>query len=167
MLKFNCRTVIWTGLATMAIVGYCIYFDQKRRKDPHYKRRIYERREFDRRLKLPQIDESMSPVNVEVVEYFLQRVYLGETYFRRNDWNRAVHNFANAIMICANPSIFLYKLHKVMPKEFYDLIMARVQLLINTSDAWSGSSSTMSDVYENYTESSTEGTDSQLLDNDS
>ncbi|KAL7742570.1 hypothetical protein ACLKA6_007546 [Drosophila palustris] len=164
MLK--CRTVLVTGLATLAIVGYCIYFDQKRRKDPHYKRRIYERREFDRRLKLPEIDENMSELNVEVVEYFLHRVYLGETYFRRNDWNRAVHNFANAIMICANPTIFLHKLHRVMPKEFYDLIMTRVQLLIQSSDVWSGSSSSMSDDYEYVSESSTEQTEEQLLSED-
>ena len=29
----------------LAIVGYCIYFDKKRRMDPDYKRKVHERRE--------------------------------------------------------------------------------------------------------------------------
>ncbi|XP_062141550.1 mitochondrial import receptor subunit TOM20 homolog B-like [Drosophila sulfurigaster albostrigata] len=144
MSKLNGATVILIGLATLAIVGYCIYFDSKRRKHPLYKRRLYERRQFERLLKVPQTEHSCSPLNAEVVEYFLQRVYLGETYFRRNDWNRAVHNFSNAIMICADPHIFLCKLRRIIPKELYEQIMARVRLLVHTSDNWSRSSCQLS-----------------------
>lgn len=33
---------IAAGVAGTIILGYCIYFDQKRRKDPEYKKRVRE-----------------------------------------------------------------------------------------------------------------------------
>lgn len=38
-------TVIWCGVgvtAGAAILGYCIYFDKKRRNDPEFKRKLRE-----------------------------------------------------------------------------------------------------------------------------
>lgn len=142
MLKLNSRVAAIAALASLAsIVGYCIYFDCKRRRDPDYRRNVHKRREYVRQLSRKRYDTYMAPLKSEVIDYFLQNVYLGEIHVKRNDWQRAVHYFANAITICADPGILLIKLQKIMPQELYDQIMARVRILIRTADNWSTTTS--------------------------
>lgn len=44
MVNISNRVLIAGGIAgAAAIVGYCIYFDRKRRSDPDYKKKIRER----------------------------------------------------------------------------------------------------------------------------
>lgn len=40
------RTAIVAGIGTAAVafLGYCIYFDHKRRSDPEYKKKVRERK---------------------------------------------------------------------------------------------------------------------------
>ena len=35
---------LWAGLGTAAFLGYCIYFDKKRRSNPDFKRKLREKR---------------------------------------------------------------------------------------------------------------------------
>lgn len=144
MLEFSGHKLILFGLAALAFVSYCIYFDYKRCKDPQYRRKVHERRQM---MEIPQTANCKLPLNAEVVEYFLRHVYLGEAYVRRDDWDRAVHYFANAIMICADPHILLCKLQTAVPLELYRRIMNRVRLLVRTSDNWSKLSSSMAETY--------------------
>lgn len=149
MLTMNGRVASIAALASLAsFVGYCIYFDSKRRRDPEYRRNVHNRREYLRQLSRSQNDMYLSSIKSEVIKYFLQNVYLGERHAKRNDWHRAVRCFANAIMICADPSILLVKLQKVMPKELYDQIMIRVRLLIHKEDNWSTTTSSSLDTLD-------------------
>lgn len=44
-LDFSKTTIgIAAGVAGTLFIGYCIYFDQKRIKDPEYKRKVKERK---------------------------------------------------------------------------------------------------------------------------
>ncbi|TDG39026.1 hypothetical protein AWZ03_014552 [Drosophila navojoa] len=130
MVELSGQTVTFFGLAALVFVSYCIYFDHKRRTDPQYKRLVHERRQ--RRLQKNTLRKS--PLSAEVVEYFLRQVYLGETCVRSKDWDSAVHYFVNAITLCADPNILLCKLQTAVPVELYDNIIAKVRLLVSTSD---------------------------------
>ncbi|KAJ6648045.1 Mitochondrial import receptor subunit TOM20 like, partial [Pseudolycoriella hygida] len=41
---------IAAGVAGTLFLGYCIYFDKKRRSDPDYKKKIRERRRRQRKI---------------------------------------------------------------------------------------------------------------------
>lgn len=145
----NSRVASVAALASLAsFVGYCIYFDSKRRRDPEYRRNVHNRREYVRQLSRSQNDLYLSSIKSEVIKYFLQNVYWGEMHAKQNDWHRAVRCFANAIMICADPGILLIKLQKVIPKELYDQIMVRVRLLIHKEDTWSTTISSSVDTLD-------------------
>ena len=36
------------GMAGSLFLGYCVYFDKKRRSDPDYKKKVLERKSLDR-----------------------------------------------------------------------------------------------------------------------
>ena len=41
MLDLSTKSVgLWAGLGTAAVLGYCIYFDQKRRGHPDFRRKL-------------------------------------------------------------------------------------------------------------------------------
>ncbi|XP_023162930.1 mitochondrial import receptor subunit TOM20 homolog B-like [Drosophila hydei] len=156
MFELSGQTVVFVGLAALALVSYCIYFDHKRRRDPQYKRRVHERRQRE----LSQCALRKPPLNAEVVEYFLRHVYLGETCVRSKDWDRAVHYFANAIMICADPHILLCKLKVAVPIELYDKIIAKVRLLVSTSENWGQPSTSIIDSLTSNEDRTLESTES-------
>ena len=45
MLDLSSKSLgLWAGLGTAAVLGYCIYFDRKRRSHPDFRRRLREKR---------------------------------------------------------------------------------------------------------------------------
>ncbi|XP_075170463.1 mitochondrial import receptor subunit TOM20 homolog [Haematobia irritans] len=50
MLEINKTAIgIAAGVAGTLFIGYCIYFDSKRRSDPDYKKKVRERRRKNRK----------------------------------------------------------------------------------------------------------------------
>ena len=43
-LKMQLTSAIGLGVAATAVIGYCIYFDRKRRSDPDYRKKVKERK---------------------------------------------------------------------------------------------------------------------------
>ena len=45
MMDLTSRNIgIWAGLGAAAFLGYCIYFDRKRRSHPEFRRKLREKR---------------------------------------------------------------------------------------------------------------------------
>ena len=45
MIDFSSKSLgLWAGLGTAAFLGYCIYFDRKRRSHPDFRRKLREKR---------------------------------------------------------------------------------------------------------------------------
>lgn len=80
---------IVAGICGSLFIGYCIYFDKKRRSDPNYRKKVLERR---RRQKEEEEKRNNFVVNfndpVEVQRAFLQELEQGEEMLRagRFDW---------------------------------------------------------------------------------
>lgn len=56
---------IAAGVGAALFVGYCIYFDRKRRSDPNYKNKLRERESIYLSIYLhPSIDRSVDLMNV-------------------------------------------------------------------------------------------------------
>nr|ACO09514.1 Mitochondrial import receptor subunit TOM20 homolog [Osmerus mordax] len=73
-------STIAAGVCGALFVGYCIYFDRKRRSDPNFKNRLRERR---RKQKVAQDRSGLSKLpdlkDAEAVQkFFLEEIQLGE-----------------------------------------------------------------------------------------
>lgn len=71
------------GICGGLFIGYCIYFDKKRRSDPNYKKKVLERR---RRQKEEEERKNKLVVNfndpLEMQRVFLQELEQGEELLR-------------------------------------------------------------------------------------
>lgn len=74
------------GICGGLFIGYCIYFDKKRRSDPNYKKRILERRkrQLEEAEKSKQIKINWNdPIALQ--NFFLQELELGEELLRNGN----------------------------------------------------------------------------------
>ncbi|CAF90064.1 unnamed protein product, partial [Tetraodon nigroviridis] len=73
-------------------VGYCIYFDRKRRSDPNFKNKLRERRRKQKAAqeragvaKLPDLKDAEA-----VQKFFLEEIQQGEELLAQGDYERGV-----------------------------------------------------------------------------
>nr|KAF6400103.1 translocase of outer mitochondrial membrane 20 [Molossus molossus] len=74
------NSAIAAGVCGALFIGYCIYFDRKRRSDPNFKNRLRERRKKQKLAKeraglskLPDLKDAEA-----VQKFFLEEIQLGE-----------------------------------------------------------------------------------------
>ena len=67
------------GICGGLFIGYCIYFDKKRRSDPNYKKKVLERRrkELEEKERKSELNINFNDP-VEVQRVFLQELEQGE-----------------------------------------------------------------------------------------
>ena len=92
---------LWAGLGTAAFVGYCIYFDSKRRSHPDFKRKLREKRKAavkgQSKSSGPQLPDFSDQEAVQ--RFFLQEVQMGEELLATGDiQNGEGRNMRNEIL---------------------------------------------------------------------
>jgi len=108
-------------------IGYCIYFDKKRRSDPNYKRKILERRK--RQL---EEEEKSKKINIDfndemaLQRFFLEEIELGEEYLRAGDTKECVEHLCRAIAVCPTPDGLISTLQQTIPPQIFLLILQRL-----------------------------------------
>lgn len=116
---------IAVGIAGI-FVGYCFYFDQKRRSDPDFKKKLRERRKAKKQAqkassKIPDLKDH------EVVQkFFLQEVQLGEEMLTYGDIEGGIEHIANAVAVCGQPTQLLQVLQKTLPPQVFHLLLQRL-----------------------------------------
>ena len=88
MLDLSSKSVgLWAGLGTAALVGYCIYFDHRRRSHPDFRRKLREKRKAATKGSgtaagpaLPDFSDQEA-----VQRFFLQEVQMGEELLATGD----------------------------------------------------------------------------------
>ena len=88
MLDLSSKSLgLWAGLGTAAFVGYCIYFDSKRRSHPDFKRKLREKRKAASKGQSksagPQLPDFSDQEAVQ--RFFLQEVQMGEELLATGD----------------------------------------------------------------------------------
>ncbi|XP_053957039.1 mitochondrial import receptor subunit TOM20 homolog [Anastrepha obliqua] len=127
---------IAAGVAGTLFIGYCIYFDNKRRADPEYKKKVRERRRRNRksgntgRSGIPNLNDH------EAIErYFLQEIQLGETLIARGEFETGVEHLANAIVVCGQPARLLQVLQTSLPAQVFAMLILKMQEFGNRANA--------------------------------
>ncbi|XP_050542419.1 mitochondrial import receptor subunit TOM20 homolog [Daktulosphaira vitifoliae] len=118
------------GIAGLCFVGYCIYFDRKRRSDPNFKANLRKKRMMNReREKAAQAAKSIFPDFTDqqaVQRFFLQEVQMGESYLEQGDVENGVQHLANAVVVCGQPTELLNVLQRSLPERVFELLIKRL-----------------------------------------
>ncbi|TDG39285.1 hypothetical protein AWZ03_014292 [Drosophila navojoa] len=154
-MTLACLLVFTLGTASVIILGYCMYFDRKRRLDPAYRRKVHERRQRDalEMLKYRLIRDSDWALNdimcdssacMTLERCFLDEIERGEVLITQGDISDGLGHLANAIMMCAQPTPVLHTLKESLPdRVFMPLIMKLHEL--QSYEATTASSSNKED----------------------
>ncbi|TRY83877.1 hypothetical protein DNTS_030102 [Danionella cerebrum] len=119
---------IAAGLGAALFVGYCIYFDRKRRSDPNYKNKLRERR---RKQKAAQEKAGLSRLpdlkDAEAVQkFFLEEIQLGEELLAQGDYEKGVDHLTNAIAVCGQPQQLLQVLQQTLPPPVFQMLLTKL-----------------------------------------
>ncbi|KAF5288059.1 hypothetical protein FQR65_LT12109 [Abscondita terminalis] len=124
---------IAAGLCGTLFIGYCIYFDHQRHKDPDFKRKLRERRRANKRNKKNnprQVSEFPDMSDHQAVQkFFAQEVQLSEELLAAGDVENAVDHLANAVVVCDQPNELLQVLQQTFPPNVFHLLIQRLPLV--------------------------------------
>jgi len=116
------------GLCGALFLGYCIYFDRKRRSDPEFKNRLRERRRKQRTAKdreglakLPDLKDAEA-----VQKFFLEEIQLGEELLAQGDYEKGVDHLTNAIAVCGQPQQLLQVLQQTLPPPVFQMLLTKL-----------------------------------------
>ncbi|XP_055589283.1 mitochondrial import receptor subunit TOM20 homolog [Uranotaenia lowii] len=121
---------IAAGVAGTLFLGYCLYFDQKRRKDPDFKKKLRERRKAKKAAAAASGPRSTMPdmtAHEEVQRFFLQEIQMGEALISSGDIENGVEHLANAVIVCGQPAQLLQVLQQSLPAQVFTLLISRMR----------------------------------------
>ncbi|XP_050791665.1 mitochondrial import receptor subunit TOM20 homolog [Gopherus flavomarginatus] len=111
-----------------SFIGYCIYFDRKRRSDPNFKNRLRERRKKQKLAKeraglskLPDLKDAEA-----VQKFFLEEIQLGEELLAQGDYEKGVDHLTNAIAVCGQPQQLLQVLQQTLPPPVFQMLLTKL-----------------------------------------
>lgn len=116
------------GVCGALLVGYCIYFDKKRRSDPSFKNRLRDRRRKQNAVKeragmakLPDLKDAEA-----VQKFFLEEIQLGEELLAQGDYEKGVDHLTNAIAVCGQPQQLLQVLQQTLPPPVFQMLLTKL-----------------------------------------
>ncbi|XP_064623096.1 mitochondrial import receptor subunit TOM20 homolog [Lineus longissimus] len=114
--------------AGICFIGYCIYFDRKRRSDPLFKQRLREKRK-----KAKQTEKSSFKVelpdprdNEAMQRFFLKEIQLGEELLGQGQIEEAIEHLSLAVAVCGQSTQLLAVLEQTLPPQVYTLLHENV-----------------------------------------
>ncbi|XP_035451427.1 mitochondrial import receptor subunit TOM20 homolog [Spodoptera frugiperda] len=121
---------IAVGIAGTLFLGYCVYFDQQRRKDPLFKKKLRERRQKaqqnasqSRTMGGPLPDMSDHEA---MQRFFLQQIQLGEELLAAGDLEAGVEHLGQAVAVCGQTQQLLGVLQQTMPAPIFHLLLKKL-----------------------------------------
>jgi len=130
MMDISSKSIgLWAGLGTAAFLGYCIYFDKKRRSHPDFKRKLREKRKAGTKSgktgsgpALPDLTD-----NEAVQRFFFQTVQQGEELLATGDIQNGVEHLALAVAVCGQPHSLLGVFQSTLPPQIYHLLLQHLE----------------------------------------
>ncbi|KAH8342866.1 hypothetical protein KR059_000976, partial [Drosophila kikkawai] len=123
------------GLSVALVLGYCVYFDRKRRSSPDFRKRLYERR---RRMRTSSSSSSRtsSPIGprdggkqVSPEAFFISEMRSGEELIGQGCVDEGLGHFANAVALCAQPDKVMEALQANLPTHMFELLISKLKAL--------------------------------------
>ncbi|XP_013776932.1 mitochondrial import receptor subunit TOM20 homolog [Limulus polyphemus] len=140
------------GVCGTLFVGYCIYFDRKRRNDPLFKQKLREKRAKAKKQKEESKKGSSKLPDLKdyeaVQKFFIQEVQLGEELLAQGDIENGVEHLSNAVAVCGQPQQLLQVLQQTLPPQVFQLLIQRLPVVSQKLASSSGGSAMVEDDVE-------------------
>uniref|UniRef100_A0A5K3FHA9 Mitochondrial import receptor subunit TOM20 homolog n=1 Tax=Mesocestoides corti TaxID=53468 RepID=A0A5K3FHA9_MESCO len=122
------NSLVKLTLAGVAVgfLGYCIYFDRKRRSDPEFRFKLAKRRK-ERALAAERSSMPvLPPLNDRraVQKFFFDQIQLGEAALSTGSIDEGVQHFAFAIVCSQSPQLLQVLQQSLSPAIFSKLVAA-------------------------------------------
>ncbi|XP_036775158.2 mitochondrial import receptor subunit TOM20 homolog isoform X3 [Manis pentadactyla] len=134
------NSAIAAGVCGALFIGYCIYFDRKRRSDPNFKNRLRERRKKQKLAKeraglskLPDLKDAEA-----VQKFFLEEIQLGEELLAQGEYEKGVDHLTNAIAVCGQPQQLLQVLQQTLPPPVFQMLLTKLPTISQRETKYSG-----------------------------
>jgi len=118
------------GLAGAAFIGYCIYFDHKRRSAPDYRQKVRERR---RQKATAAVSTGRPLPDVrnpnEIQAFFLQEVQLGEELLAEGNMEQGIEHLCNAIALCGQSQQMLQIFQQTLSPAQFTFLTERLPVV--------------------------------------
>ena len=117
------------GAVGTAFIGYCIYFDRKRRSDPNFKEKLRERRLKAKRAKedaqAEDLKSRMPDRNDQAAlqKFFFDEIQKGEELLAAGEFEASVKHLTNAIAISGQPQQLLQVFQQTLPPDVFQMLM--------------------------------------------
>ncbi|XP_018416811.1 PREDICTED: mitochondrial import receptor subunit TOM20 homolog [Nanorana parkeri] len=128
MVVVGKTSAIAAGVCGALFLGYCIYYDRKRRSDPNFKNRLREKRRKQKIAKeragqsrLPDLKDAEA-----VQKFFLEEIQLGEELLAQGDFEKGVDHLTNAIAVCGQPQQLLQVLQQTLPPQVFQMLLTKL-----------------------------------------
>jgi len=119
--------LVAAGIAGTLFIGYCIYFDMKRRSDPLYKQKIRERRLRDSKAKKRNNIVAPDFKDVEAVQkFFFQEMQIGEELLSQGEIESALEHLSAAVAVCGQPRQLLQVLQQSIPAPIFNQLLQKL-----------------------------------------
>jgi import receptor subunit TOM20 len=131
MMDLTSRNIgIWAGLGAAAFLGYCIYFDRKRRSHPEFRRKLREKRKAAAKATAKNSGPTLPDFTDQeaVQRFFLQEVQLGEELLATGDIQNGVEHLSLAVAVCGQPHSLLGVLQQTLPPQIYQLLLQNLDV---------------------------------------
>ena len=127
---------VLAGLAGAGFIGYCIYFDHKRRTDPTFKTKLKKKRESAESgntgrgggglvgLDLPDMKDQEA-----VQKFFLEEVQRGQDCLHENNKEACVKHLTNAISVSGQPQQLLNIFKQTLPPDVFQMLIQNLAML--------------------------------------
>ncbi|CAF1330336.1 unnamed protein product [Rotaria magnacalcarata] len=129
MLTTNIR--FWPLVAAVGVsfIGYCVYFDRKRRNAPDFHEKLKAKRQKQKQK--PQQTGGTSSFNKindaeEMRHYFLEQIQLGEDCLTRGDIDTGLNCLAKAVLACSQPQNLMVFFQQSLPSELFQELITRI-----------------------------------------
>jgi len=122
---------IAAGICGTLFVGYCIYFDKRRRSDPNFKKKLRERRKANREAANKSASSGLPDLknHEEVQNFFLREIQLGEEKLAVGEIETGVEHLSNAVAVCGQPQQLLQVLQQTIPPQVFHMLIQRLPII--------------------------------------
>ncbi|XP_049753359.1 TOMM20-like protein 1 isoform X2 [Elephas maximus indicus] len=113
----------------VAFLGYCVYFDRKRRGDPAFKRRLRDKRRAEQAQAKERGAQLWDSANEKLQELLLHEVQMGELWLSRGEHRMGVEHLSNALLLCGQPQELLKVFKLTLPPKVFEMLLHKIPLI--------------------------------------
>uniref|UniRef100_A0A8C6VHM3 TOMM20-like protein 1 n=1 Tax=Naja naja TaxID=35670 RepID=A0A8C6VHM3_NAJNA len=130
MACWSRSALLWllAGACGLVLLGYCVYFDRKRRNATDFKQRLRESKSRGRESCRPC--GPLPALGRRLQEFFLQEIQLGELWLTKGEQKKSVEHLINAISVCAQPNQLIQVLEQTLPPQVFEMLVHSIPYTI-------------------------------------